>query len=70
MPAIVDIDPSKIGNVRQGKVPIVAPERLGALDADLCLVAVAAWGAREEVRAALASLRPDWREGTQWWAVC
>jgi len=66
--AVVDIDPRKIGSVRQG-VPIVAPEDLPALSAELCLVAVAARGAREQIRRLLAQLRPDWIEGQHWWAL-
>lgn len=61
---VVDIDPRKIGSTRHG-VPIVAPGALSTLQAELCLVAVAARGARPLIRQALAQLRPDWREGEQ-----
>jgi GT2 family glycosyltransferase len=66
--AVVDIDPKKIGRTRQD-VPVVAPDALSALDAELCLVAVGAAGARPLIRAALGQLRPDWIEGRHWWAV-
>ncbi|MFH1464531.1 MAG: glycosyltransferase [Pseudomonadota bacterium] len=66
--AVIDVDPRKIGSVRQG-VPVRPPEALPDLEADLCLVAVAARGARAQIRAALASLRPGWREGWDWWAL-
>lgn len=66
---IVDIDQRKIGNVRQGGVPIVAPAALADIDAQVCLVAVGARGARPLIRSALSELRPDWVEGVHWWAV-
>ena len=59
---VVDIDPRKIGSTRHG-VPIVDPQALVGMDVDLCLVAVAARGARPLIREALARSRPDWREG-------
>ena len=62
--AVVDIDPRKIGSVRQG-VPIVEPAALPRLQAEICLVAVAARGARSLIRAAIAQLRPGWREGVE-----
>ncbi len=62
--AVVDIDPRKIGSVRQG-VPIIAPEALVDVQAELCLVAVAARGARPLIRRAIGDLRPDWREGVE-----
>ncbi len=64
LPAVVDIDPRKIGSTRRG-VPIVPPQALPGLDADLCLVAVAARGARPLIREAVAALRPEWREGRE-----
>jgi len=53
--AAVDIDPRKIGRrVRDGRVPVVAPEVLpSGPPRPFVLVAVAAPGARERVRAAL-----------------
>jgi glycosyltransferase involved in cell wall biosynthesis len=68
VPAVIDVDPGKIGSRRQG-VPVLAPNALPGLVADLGLVAVAARGARDLIRAALATLRPDWREGRDWWAL-
>jgi len=67
--AVVDIDPKKIGNLRRGCVPVVAPAELAQLRADLCLVAVGTRGARDLIRASIARLRPDWREGRDWWAL-
>ena len=69
VPAVIDIDPKKIGNVRQGRVPIVEPERLRTLEADLMLVAVGARGARAAIREAVGSLRPSWTEGKDWWCL-
>ena len=69
VPCIVDVDPRKIGNVRQGSVPIVPPDALARVEAEVCLVAVGARGARPLIRAALGELRPDWVEGVHWWAV-
>ena len=62
--AVVDIDPRKIGSVRQG-VPIVAPSALASVASELCLVAVAARGARPLIRGALAEIKPSWREGVE-----
>jgi glycosyltransferase involved in cell wall biosynthesis len=53
---------------RQG-VPIIPPEGLAQLDVDRCLVAVGARGAREQIRAQISAIRPDWKEGLDWWAV-
>jgi glycosyltransferase involved in cell wall biosynthesis len=62
--AVVDIDPRKIGSVRQG-VPVIEPADLASVTADLCLVAVGARGARPLIRGALAEIRPSWREGVE-----
>ncbi len=67
--AVVDIDPKKIGSVRQG-VPVVPPDALPGLGAEGCLVAVGARGARARIRAALTQLRPDWREGRELLFLC
>jgi glycosyltransferase involved in cell wall biosynthesis len=64
--AVIDIDPRKIGSTRHG-IPIVPPQALPGLDAELCLVAVAARGARPLIRQALSELRPGWREGRELW---
>ena len=66
--ALVDIDPARIGRRRQG-VPVVAPEALPDLDAEIGLVALGMIGGRARGRATLARLRPDWEEGRHWWAV-
>ncbi len=54
---------------RQG-IPVRAPEALEGVELDCLLVAVGAQGARAEIRAMLAALRPELREGTDWIAVC
>jgi GT2 family glycosyltransferase len=66
--ALVDIDPKKIGATRRD-VPVVSPEALPKLEAEIALVAVGGTGARAQCRATLQDLRPDWREGRDWWAV-
>ena len=53
---------------RQG-VPVVAPERLVDLDTDLLLVAVGARGARAAIRAQVGAIRPQWKEGRDWWCL-
>lgn len=63
--AALDIKP---GTTRQG-VPVLPPTALVGLDLDLLLVAVGARGARDEIRALLAELRPDLVEGRDWWAL-
>ena len=62
--AVIDIDPRKIGSVRQG-IPIVPPEALAGLAADHCLVCVGARDARPLIRAAIRRSRPSWREGRE-----
>ena len=66
--AVVDVDPRKIGSVRQG-VPVIAPSALPRVQAELLLVAVGARGARAQIRTALGATRPEWREGVHWWAL-
>lgn len=66
---VVEVDPRKIGQRLRG-APVVPPEALSALPADLALVAVGARGARAQIRAAMKDLRPGWVEGRDWWAVC
>ena len=53
--AFVDVDPRKIGRERRGR-PIVAPEALKPEAGEIIIAAVAARGAREEVRERLRSL--------------
>ncbi len=63
---VVDVKP---GGQRQGLA--VRPwQDLENIDLDLLLVAVGVASARSEIRAALATVRPEWTEGVQWWAVC
>lgn len=66
--AVIDVAPRRIGGTKGG-APVVPPDRLGEVDADLCLVAVGAWGAREE---ALSVVRATgrWTEGHDAFAVC
>lgn len=65
--AVLDVDPRL--RTRHG-VPVLPPERLPELRFDLLLVAVGSRGAREEIRARIAVLRPDLEEGRDWLAVC
>lgn len=50
-------------------VPVRARESVADLDVERLFVAVGARGARAEIRALLAQLRPDLREGVHWWAL-
>jgi hypothetical protein len=63
--AALDLKP---GTTRHG-VPILRPEALAELTFDLLLVAVGSRGARAEIRARIAALRPELVEGRDWWAV-
>jgi glycosyltransferase involved in cell wall biosynthesis len=65
VPFVVDLAPF---HSRHGR-PVVRPERLVGTPLDLLLVAVGAQGARATIRAQLAELRPDLREGQEWFAV-
>ncbi|MEZ5989800.1 MAG: glycosyltransferase family 2 protein [Planctomycetota bacterium] len=67
--AFFDIATRRLGGHKGDNVPVVSPDRLPELDLDLLLVALAGRGAVDLVRADLARLRPDWREGRDWWAV-
>ncbi|MBN2798504.1 MAG: glycosyltransferase [Deltaproteobacteria bacterium] len=69
VPAVVDVAPRRVGGLKRGAVPIVPPEALAGLDAELLLVAVGARGALPLIREQLRALRPDWREGRDWWAL-
>jgi len=53
---------------RQG-VPVLAPERLVDLEVDCLFVAVGARGARASIRSQIQTLRADWAEGSDWWAL-
>lgn len=66
VPAVLDLD--RRLHVRHG-VPVRDPTALAHLDADCLLVAVGSAGARETIRPRVATLRPDWREGLDWWFV-
>ena len=66
--AVVDIDPKRIGRSVHG-VPCVEPGRLESIEAERCYVAVGARDAAPKIARALAELRPDWREGRDWWHV-
>ncbi len=67
--AVIDVDPSRIGTRLQGTVPVVPPPALEGMEAAWCLVAVGARDALPEIRVSIGALRPDWREGRDWWAV-
>jgi len=66
--AVVDVDPKKIGATRRG-VPVVPPEALAEVEAEIALVGVGGVGARVLCRAMLEQVRPEWREGSDWWAI-
>jgi glycosyltransferase involved in cell wall biosynthesis len=65
VPAVFDIRPR---GSRHG-VPVLLPETIAGVTFDHLLVAVGARGARDEIRARLALLRPDLVEGRDWHAV-
>ncbi len=65
VPAVVDVH---CRTERQG-VPVISPEALPGVDAELLLVAVGTRGARATIRALICQLRPDWKEGRDWWAL-
>lgn len=67
--AFVDIDPRRIGRSKGSDIPIIAPADLPGIEADHLLVAINQRGALEKIRHALLELRPDWREGRDWWAL-
>lgn len=54
---------------RRGDAPILDPQALVDLDCDYLFMAVGARGARQEIRGRIATLRPEWAEGRDWWAV-
>ena len=67
--AVLDDEPRRVGATRAGDIPVTPSRELSTLAVDLCLVAVPSETMREEARAAIRDLRPDWREGRDWWAV-
>ncbi|MCB9883085.1 MAG: glycosyltransferase [Planctomycetes bacterium] len=67
--AIIDVDPAKIGSLRGGDVPVVLPEALESVDADLMLVALRVRGADDLIRQDVRRRRPDWHEGEHYWFV-
>lgn len=68
--AAVDVAKRRWGGTRAaGTIPVVGPDAVPSLDAEIGLVAVGARDAREEIRGDLGRLRPDWREGVHWWAL-
>ncbi len=67
--AFVDIDPKRIGRQKGEDIPIIAPADLARIEADHLFVAINQRGVLDEIRLALGDLRPDWREGRDWWAL-
>ena len=63
--AVIDIVP---GTERGGR-PLLPPEALATLDFDVLLVSVGRRGARELIRRDIQRIRPDLREGVDWWAL-
>ena len=59
------VDPFQVGKLCQDH-SVLGAQALCQLPVDLLLVAVAARGAREEIRADIQRLRPDLVEGTDW----
>ena len=68
--AVIDSFPGPgEGQRTRGGSPLLMPEALAQLEADLLLVAVGRRGARELIRAEIAQLCPHWKEGRDWWAL-
>jgi glycosyltransferase involved in cell wall biosynthesis len=70
--AVIDSFPGPAptgGHRTRGGSPLLLPEDLPGLKADLLLVAVGRRGARELIRAEIAELCPHWKEGRDWWAL-
>ena len=63
--AVIDIVP---GTERAGR-PLLPPEALPGLHFDILLVSVGRRGARDLIRKDIHRLRPDLREGVDWWAL-
>jgi glycosyltransferase involved in cell wall biosynthesis len=65
---LIDVDPKKIGRELQG-IPVFSPQALRDRKPVFCLVAVGAREAGPLIRKGIAGLRPDWKEGRDWWPV-
>lgn len=65
VPFVVDVAPFVS---RHGR-PVLPPEAIADARLDLLLVAVGQRGARDEIRARIAELRPELVEGRDWFAV-
>ena len=65
VPFVVDLAPF---TSRHGR-PVKKPDALVGAALDVLLVAVGSRGAREEIRARIAELRPDLEEGRDWFAL-
>lgn len=65
VPVVIDVHHR---TERQG-VPVFGASVLPDLDVELLLVAVGARGARDIIRAEIEVLRPEWKEGVDWWAL-
>ncbi|PIE24339.1 MAG: glycosyl transferase [Planctomycetota bacterium] len=65
---LIDVAPRKIGSSRQG-IAVRGPEAIREEALDLLLVAVGRRDALALIRAAIQRLRPDLREGRDWFAL-
>ncbi len=65
---LIDVDPKKVGRELHG-VPVRLPQALRELDPAFCLVAVGAREAGPLIREEIGVLRPEWKEGRDWWQV-
>jgi len=65
VPFVIDLGPF---TSRHGR-PVRRPEALVGAELDVLLVAVGSRGAREEIRARIAAMRPDLEEGRDWFAL-
>lgn len=65
VPFVLDLAPFA---TRHGR-PVQRPDALATASFDLLLVAVGARGARDEIRARIAAMRPELVEGRDWFAV-
>ncbi len=65
---LIDVDPKKIGTRPYG-IPVHPPSALSKWKPVFCLVAVGAREAGPLIREEIGRLRPEWKEGRDWWPV-